>query len=502
MKLEPADSYLFYPTLFCSLDSVDQIVKVCDHIPKKHPFLAQKPVIFIVEEDIQQFSAMFNVDDALGPLLVDDRIRFFLGPDCWTELKRYAAHHPGQCYTFRTPFDCDKYAPLIKQVLSVTTPPLEPYQPRPIHLNAGFRILIQKVQQSQVIGYAAEKMASAFKELGCEVQCHTEDSDFDRVTSNGLIGHINRFKPDLLFGIHNPFLSTAGKVPSFTWIQDPHLDFTGKLSETDTVAPVLHTLNHLYDRTGAKVVNMPFAVDPADYPFEQSNGFQYDISFVSNVDRGNLDPTLMKMLLPPAIEYFDSGKEAVDFNPFRVEGLVRDAMKGYFDVNLLEVMKYHIAFIERIAIRISIMRKIVALCRRHNLKLALFGRGWDEYDEFRNHSYGFCTNLQARAVFKSTRVNLHINPHTNMHQRVLESFSAGQFILFPELKHDQSITGVSQYLIQNHEYSSFKHVEDIMYHLEHDKHREEVAVNARDHILKSHTYLQRAEFVLDSLRSA
>lgn len=503
MKLEHPDSYIWTPTLICSLDRIDDVCRLIAYIPKRHYVFDARPIVFIAEEDLEHFTAVFNTDDQLGRLLTDDRIRFFIGPDCWTELGRYAKLHPGQCYAFRTQGGDEKYGPVINQVINNNISRLEPYTPTPIHLNSGFRVLVQKVQNSTVIGYAADKMAKAFRDLGCSVRFDTEAGPYDRVVENATIRAINEFKPDMLFSVHNPFEFDHRGIPAFTWVQDPVLNYDGKLNADNTVMPVLHNLNYLYQGHGAKVLNIiPMAADPADYPRETGVVEPvYDLSFVSHVDRGNLDPDLFRILLPASVKYFEDGGQCSDWSVGRVEGLIRRHMGEHLLYNVAEVAKYFMAYIERVGFRVYWMRKIVSLVHRNGLRLGLFGRGWEEYPEFKRYAKGPTTLAQTREIFRSTKVNLHLNPHLNMHQRVIESFLCGQFITFPEIMQDHTVTGICNYLPYNQKSSCFTAMNTLLHLLDDRDYRDMIVNAARAEILKKHTYRNRAETILEVLRN-
>jgi hypothetical protein len=64
------------------------------------------------------------------------------------------------------------------------------------------------------------------------------------------------------------------------------------------------------------------------------------------------------------------------------------------------------------------------------LDLRLYGRGWEAHPTLSKYARGIADNqTQLAAIYRASRINLHLTPHGAVHQRVLDGLCAGGFFL-------------------------------------------------------------------------
>jgi hypothetical protein len=64
------------------------------------------------------------------------------------------------------------------------------------------------------------------------------------------------------------------------------------------------------------------------------------------------------------------------------------------------------------------------------LDLRLYGHGWEAHPTLGKYARGIADNqTQLAAIYRASRINLHLTPHGAVHQRVLDGLCAGGFFL-------------------------------------------------------------------------
>ena len=64
--------------------------------------------------------------------------------------------------------------------------------------------------------------------------------------------------------------------------------------------------------------------------------------------------------------------------------------------------------------------------------LSIFGNGWSEHPTLARHARGPIRNgSDLRELYRSSRINLHLSASASLHQRVIDGFLAGGFMLLP-----------------------------------------------------------------------
>lgn len=77
-------------------------------------------------------------------------------------------------------------------------------------------------------------------------------------------------------------------------------------------------------------------------------------------------------------------------------------------------------------IRHRTVRDAVAICKHNNLKLHIYGNGWEHNNEFRGFSKGPLTHDGAlRGAYQCAGMHIHVSTNNLLHQRVLECYLSG-----------------------------------------------------------------------------
>lgn len=433
--------------------------------------------ITLLQADPMEFLDGLSAAD-LCAVLADERVRVFVGPDASGRWLEDATDRLGEVtmgMAIATPGVRTRISPDAQTVtnrwgaaqaealretqarVSGTYAPRDRawWEERYARAEAGgepLRVLIPTSRYSTFIRHASEDLAEAFCGLGCDARVVMEPEN-GRPTSVGQLRWADPFEPDLIV-LANYFRRDAGlpfpeQVPWVCWIQDAmaHQFKTREFTDLDFVAGHLHTELRAQDGFPHDRA-MPFPLiaserkfHPAPIDAARRERFACEIAYVSHQSETpgafharcvaeEPKPEVRRLLdtLRPRVE-----AEAADplgeslYNRLRalagaaVEQTAdgTDALAGYL------FRHYALPLADRV-VRHQTIGWAASICRRHDWRLRLYGRGWDTHPEFADFACGEVSHGEdLRACYQAASIHLHASVNTLVHQRVMECAMSG-----------------------------------------------------------------------------
>ena len=407
------------------------------------------------------------------------------------------------------------------------------------------RIFISTCRWTTFLKYCASDFDRSFSALGCETKFLIELTDTQKLTAEIQMKQIMEFKPDMYFMVSHartsvPFLPF--ELPIVCYLQDrcgPLLqcdDLSEQISERDIF---ICQARHFYSFLEGRNVNrgqyfvMPVPVDheqikPLDNIPEDSDRYKSDICFVKHV-LGPIDQIwddFKRQLLN--IEGIKSEevkavlRERID-NLFKMsyttgpghitEQYVMDFFKEIytaFAVNEqnIDLLAYNAATNFIVTVATTTWRhQFIERLAREDFDLALFGGNWDKTEP---HVARFARGAlvgkeQLRLAYGLSKINLHINNVTTMHQRLVECAFAKSFVIVAGIPEEVDWEPASYYFEPGKELIIADNPEHMVelcrYYLDKDDLRAEIAQNMYDKALESFTLEKASLTVLNNYRN-
>lgn len=376
------------------------------------------------------------------------------------------------------------------------------------------RVLIPTSRYSSVLQFVAKDLAEGFRSLGHEATVLIEKDQREWLNLPAWAETMERFGPDLVVLLDALRASVEPVIPdtmpSATWILDelPRLEepsTIGKMSSSD-LAFVWgqHLIAKYQDKLGYKhCKTLPFAVEPDLYQPNPNIKPIDRVAYITNVPKLS-DPTDY----PGFIDSFErnlraDGNSRVDASA--CEGLVLDLIKKMEwpvpNSSRLKTLAYLACQVARRLDRVEVALALVEA----EVAVDLYGKGWNDIPKLAEYSRGSVNQgKDLCAIYQSHKVVLHINQNCNLHPRVLESISAGAFVVARKNgNQDAQPGGVCDYLELGRElcvYTNTKELEEICKRAFRDETwRQAFIERGRKRVLKEHRYAARAHTILQEL---
>ncbi|MBC7784103.1 MAG: hypothetical protein H7144_09705, partial [Burkholderiales bacterium] len=334
------------------------------------------------------------------------------------------------------------------------------------------RVLLITTRFSTVLQYSSRDAADAFRQIGCEAQVLIEPTAHHGLTRNGMRRMLADFKPDLIFQIdHNRFEHAdlfPPQIPFVNWIQDllPHLmtqqtgqrigsrDFvlTPSLQRwTDDFAyPASQCLEfRKLTRIPSRPISWASRSSPVVYV---SNWSQTPQQMRDELLQGMIGKTrdVIDAACARMIALYAAGQSLPtpgdvrrllvqvlrDLEVAGDEALVRQTTTRLFDrLNNLLFRQQGLAW-------------AAGACRDLDLKLEIYGNGWEKNPEFKSFAAGPVEYGAAlEELTRNAMTNLVLEPFVCIaHQRCLDALAAGGFCLQREHPAVGNIKGIIELL--------------------------------------------------------
>lgn len=345
------------------------------------------------------------------------------------------------------------------------------------YAGAGFRprVLIPTTRYSTFIRHSSGDIAAALEGAGCAVRVLAEPDASSCLSTAGYARAVREFEPDLVLLINYPRVLAGGAIPAnvpfVCWVQDamPHL-FDAKVGRSQ--GPLDFLVGHLHHtfftefeyprgggEGGARTLALPVLASgrkfaaPASVDGSGAGGggkadprFECEVACVTHHSE-TPEQFVARMLAeagqPGAaavVEHLAASMAALaddlmgETLASRVLVATREALRraglAADDARVTGVsMSIAWPLLDRM-LRHQTLGWAAAIARRRGWRFHLYGRGWAKHPTFADHDRGELPHGDAlRAAYAGARAHLHVSPHTNLHQRVMECALSGGLAL-------------------------------------------------------------------------
>lgn len=319
------------------------------------------------------------------------------------------------------------------------------------------RVLLLTTRFSTVLQYATADAARGFEQAGWEAKIIIEPTDAHRLYQPAIRRELLDFKPDALFQIdhlrHEHGELFPPSLPFICWMQDhlPNLHnhyAATTVGPTDfllTDAPSTYVTTFGYPARQFIPVAKLTRVVPPVYVGPASP--RDEIIFVSNASH---TPQKAMDQLSSALHCSESEKEFAlecgrrvvaryfkgDSLPTYVDvcDLIRqtaaDGGVGLDDASFRTLARLLTHPFNDCLYRQQALRWAASAANELGLSLGLYGKGWEDNQEFARHARGPIENGPAlHELTARTPINLQIVPYLCLHQRLLDGVMSGGFFM-------------------------------------------------------------------------
>ncbi|MFN0056922.1 MAG: glycosyltransferase [Planctomycetota bacterium] len=332
------------------------------------------------------------------------------------------------------------------------------------------RVFLITTRYTTVLQYATRDLESAFRQLGCATELVIERDEAEQLTSDGVLTQMAAFSPDIVVQIdalrpHLPFIDH--RPLHVCWIQDrlPRLfdrEVIAALGTRDLVFAMWPQVLAECRAAGYPELELlPVAANTAVYndAARVRSEFVHDIAFVSHVEppplAGPVEPIVRAALeLIPQIGYGNGVRAHYAELLERIENRLGVRVNDSSRVAILHLLEVQV---ERYVQRTEPIR----WARELGHDVRVYGRGWDQMEEFRSIAAGPVTpGGDLRDLYRSARIHLQINTDTNVHPRLFECLAAGGMLLARAHPGDTARGGLGDFLALDREVLTYRDRED------------------------------------------
>lgn len=320
------------------------------------------------------------------------------------------------------------------------------------------RALVISSRFSTFVGYSAEDITDALRDLGHEAELLVEPAQDAKLGTGDLLAACARIDPDLIILINHTRWQTEGAlppgVPLLCWVQDAMGQLLAKippgaLSPRDYFAG--HVLTPMFDEYGyPRERMMPCGVPASRAKFTglkpRRDNFDAEMIFVSNHGasadalRATLQDELSKRRLPEqVVDALDTAAQRALDDPHLViarflKRACRDAERTLrLPPSSGAAHQFYGLIAQPLAERRTrhrMLEQAIEICERHGWRLKIYGRGWAENERFAPYAAGIVEHGdQLREIYNGAAINLHASTTRGIHQRILECALAGGYTL-------------------------------------------------------------------------
>jgi spore maturation protein CgeB len=521
-------------------------IGVCGGVPA-HLFskLGQTFVYYIMETDAGALAAAFAAYD-YTPLIASELVLFFIGSDALNQYEQFKKKTPaaitGKSYYVINCSDETEGGAYVDMENDfrklndringyyerMTDRFLMSYRgPRPEEIaekqarGEPLRIMLARYGNTKYLRHAMRDIAQAAEEIG-HVTRTISDGGANRFSLAYLAKEISQFKPDIFFSLGaslTPYLlvtlNTIGLRQIVWFFDNPHFFIKpAHLEELEkpevsvcVVTPgYFAELREIGYRGPISII--PLAYNDTLYNMKEQTPaaarYDHDVVFVGNIvpTRGKISDLDSPETLEIATIIRTFVNENVDTIFYPEEAAIRflDYLESKTDADVSEIsslihqLSMHIFREEH---RLRFLRDV------HARDLHVYGSGWEAYPDLKTIHSPIENGPELAALYRASRINLHIHELTLVHPRVLECLACGGFIISREVAAKPGDPTVADSFIPGSEIAVFRTRDEmnglIDFYLSNPKQREELAAAGRARVLRDHTYRARIEKLLDAV---
>ncbi|MEM7447940.1 MAG: glycosyltransferase [Myxococcota bacterium] len=375
------------------------------------------------------------------------------------------------------------------------------------------RVALLTSHYTTVVQYSTQDLANAFTALGHDAKVHKEQTAGEELHYHRLAEELAEFHPDCVVLIDHNRPEHGGifpaNLPVVNWIQDelPRLSEAAmieKLGSLDLAFGFSTSVRDKYKDMGyPHVGHLPLAVDPDRFEGDVPDTAENNVVFITNL----FENTNNQSWAPKLQAWFEEFFEQLDEIPVYMNFLDPHITRACAELKLkihegrrAEIL-YWVLQLARSADRVKVAESLASA----GVPLHLYGKGWDRIPHLAEYARGFVQpGAPLRKVCRDNKVVLHIGTGVNLHPRVLEAYCSGAFVLGRHAPADDAPGETCDQFELGKELMLYRSTEELLALVERaftdDVWRKEVVLRAKRRIRAEHTYVVRAETILNDLR--
>jgi hypothetical protein len=432
-------------------------------------------------------------------------VGFGLDPSSRTQLETFVHDYREQRITLVTQ-NTNRYTKArTREALSA----LQGRLPRPA------RMLFLTTIHSDVVQYVCRDMAEGMREWGIEAHV-VRESRFDQLlTIRTVPEEIAKFDPDIVvlvdhFRPEHQDALPAG-LPVVCWIQDElaHLidrRWISKLGSLDfTYALWPHWIPYFRGLGYPHLEQLSFAASTSIYNAgTPAAGAEKDRALYFITNWSPVPPNTGHPALTEALLRRMTPELAVDLRDEVHRAILDDALRG-LGVQLGDSHYRHVLLLVRDQLtrfydRRHVARSLIAT----GMPVRLYGRGWDQVEEFKPYACGqVAQGEDLAALYRKAAIVVQVNHNGNAHSRVFEAIACGAAVLARKHPSDMGRWGLNEHLTIGEEVLTYFTQEELNAAtrrlLTDDEYYRGIVRNAQARVLRDHDYRARSRQMLDDV---
>lgn len=379
----------------------------------------------------------------------------------------------------------------------------------------ALKVLVPTSIHTSVLQYVAKDLCRALGQLGHQAKLLIEADGRHELSAAVWAETMQSFAPDIVILIDvlraNMDNLVPSHIPSLCWI----LDELPRLEDPEAIARMSDSDlsfvwgQHLVEKYKVRLgyphcETLPFAVSPDVYFPDESIEAKDSLAYVTNVGRIG-EPSDYPGLWKRLTQIFkERGHARLDVAECKelLRTLLEQGPWSLPEPERLSTLSYLACQYARWYDRVDVARSLAEA----GVSLSLYGKGWDTIPELAEYSKGsVAQGAELSRVYQSHKVVLHINQNCNVHPRVLECMLAGTLVIARSNgDEDRASGGLADYLEIDREICMFEKVDDLVEKVHRafrdEAWRREIIEAGRVRALNDHSYLARAQAMLDEFR--
>jgi hypothetical protein len=463
------------PLLIDGLGSPWLLMQAHHDFPKTS--LGYRRPLLVIQDDALTLAAGLGMTD-LAPVLSDDRVHCFLGPDAAARLTTFLAQRHDRQLPMRA---IGKFLPgsfvrtVVEQAAAEQSAACVQLRAKVeanyaardrAFWNARFaeavagqrrlKVLIPTCRYSTFIQHSSADIADGLREIGHEARVLIEPDDQSILSANAYWQAFAEFEPDLVILINYPRCERRNiapkNVPWVTWLQDamPHL-FTQESAagQTDLDFAVGYLFGEMFDHAQGwprqRAMHAPVLANPKKFFVEGARPdprLVCDVAFVSHHHETpqQMHARLVRSMggagFAPLAEALRVGVEQIvaQANTLEVRAALRAMIGEVAPAHLRkisaqqqdELLHAYCSPMAGQIFRHQALEWAAEICNRRGWTLHLYGKGWEQHPTLGRWARGVLAHgAELRQAYAAARLHLHLDVNTLTHQRIVEGALSG-----------------------------------------------------------------------------
>ncbi len=494
-------------------------------------FAKKEQAVYVLEKDLTYFFRLLHAEDFTA-LFEADRVHFFVGEDAPKRWRDYLFDHP----LLPLPgiqISCASEVPsVIEDIIAHRKQREEALQRQILEMcssdhevelddllaGRGSRRLRVWMHTSNFNGYPPthlRDLQEAIDALGFETCLLHESRNCERLLKEGVFESLLSFRPDVVL-LYNDYRGTLpfklpAPLPVLTMLEDPDpplfdTENLRQLGKNDFVFAACPWFLQRAEELGYSDMRISrFAVNPRVHVPDPSLPLPTDEVVAVNQMSPQKKSEPVLGLAPGMTAWLHQtfAERGITYvNWWALAALFEEGARALGVPRQADVPTIRYTFaVEREFYILQVLRWL----KEAGVRLALYGRHWDEWPEFKEFALGeVLQGAELSRVYQRGKVLLHVAAQLNCHQRVFEGLASGAFVVVRSLPHDRHPGRLCDHFDPGREIMLFSTREELLEIVERafsdEPWRQSILQAGHERALAEHTYAHRMKWVFEQIR--